>query len=516
MKISKRKAYTVILPISKSYIHRKLFIDLIIFYNRYCIDEYGSFMGLYEATESAIDTDIENIARKSCDDVRHTLSCVMAFLEHLKTATYKWDDYRKTSCKGDHLKQSREEFFRDYFSSHTLKLAVGESGTTLRFFVCLCYIIGIKTEFTVNGRLYNRPINGIENCEITYSHQNKVILLKDIKTSQELSALLMIMGCMGDTATKIAVSGNIPSYSYVRFTLALLENYGIYYDVSSSDITTFSLLATSSGEKDNDNTNNNINFNHPIDYSSAAFWMVIMAANNGEDFYNSKGERIGIEFNTKLENRPDIGYQGDFYACELFKYMAKIARGKYHGEYKESKYIKRFIYDNEINKKDSNVGCDRSFSHKCLKIDCSSFPDSVHLIALLGIYLDINLYLCNIDILHHKESDRIEGIRNILSDVASIEEHKKNLLIRRYEYDFEGKQDEMIECVSEDHRIIMLAMASGILFHRSVLVCHPEGLNKSYSELLSQCLECGLFEVEYKKTGNKEGLCLVPLVKILN
>lgn len=126
------------------------------------------------------------------------------------------------------------------FGSVRSVLNCNESGSTLRFFIPLAMVDGIKTEFIGKGRLMSRPMTVYEDiCKtngIYYCGSEKGITVKgklnggkylvpgDI-SSQFITGLMFALPLI--SGGEIEITGNIESRSYINLTISAMNKAGI-------------------------------------------------------------------------------------------------------------------------------------------------------------------------------------------------------------------------------------------------------------------------------------------------
>ncbi|MBQ6816295.1 MAG: 3-phosphoshikimate 1-carboxyvinyltransferase [Clostridia bacterium] len=158
-------------------------------------------------------------------DILATLDCISAF-----GATYKIND--------DYI-----EINGINFNSVNCKVTANcrESGSTLRFFIPLALLTG--TEVTLSGSeyLFSRPLTVYEeifkqdniDCSL---HKNKIVLNGILKSreyfvpgnvsSQFISGLLFALPLLKNSS-KIIITKNIESRSYINLTISALKKFGV-------------------------------------------------------------------------------------------------------------------------------------------------------------------------------------------------------------------------------------------------------------------------------------------------
>ena len=118
-------------------------------------------------------------------------------------------------------------------------LNAGESGSTLRFLLPVACALGRKLVFTGEGRLKDRPLDGLINCAENEKISDSGLPLKvngrlsagDYRidggvSSQYITGLLFALPLLeGDS--NIVVGGSLVSANYVDITIDVLKKFGI-------------------------------------------------------------------------------------------------------------------------------------------------------------------------------------------------------------------------------------------------------------------------------------------------
>ncbi len=123
----------------------------------------------------------------------------------------------------------------------TCEMDVGESGTTLRFMLCIAAALGVDTRFILHGRLPGRPMAALEaalasgGCKIDRSTDNALHLRGRLRpgtyalpgnvSSQYISGMLMAL-CLVKDESVLRISGSIESADYIEMTLQAMRRFG--------------------------------------------------------------------------------------------------------------------------------------------------------------------------------------------------------------------------------------------------------------------------------------------------
>ena len=158
------------------------------------------------------------------EDVKATLDCLSAL-----GATYKIED-NTVIINGINPAKSKGA-----------NLWCRESGSTLRFFIPICFMSG--NEYTLNGSetLLKRPLSVYEDIcreqNLCFENNSKNITLKGVISagnykvkgnisSQFISGLLFVLPLLDEDST-ISISPPIESCSYINLTIAALSQFGV-------------------------------------------------------------------------------------------------------------------------------------------------------------------------------------------------------------------------------------------------------------------------------------------------
>ncbi|MBU1018316.1 hypothetical protein KKA33_04800 [Patescibacteria group bacterium] len=111
------------------------------------------------------------------------------------------------------------------FKSGNITVDAGASGTTTRFLTALSVLLKGKTAIKGTKRMKERPIKDLKDALGQLGKGEKVIRIKGDKSSQFLSALLMISPFFGPL--KIEVMGELVSKPYIDITIAVMNTFGV-------------------------------------------------------------------------------------------------------------------------------------------------------------------------------------------------------------------------------------------------------------------------------------------------
>ena len=332
-------------------------------------------------------------------------------------------------------------------------LNVGHAGTAMRFLTAyLATLENKKFHLSGSKRMNERPIGilvkalndlgfninyigneGFPPIEIIgcKNLKNKVKLKPNV-SSQYISALMLIAPSL-DNGLVIELDGNITSRPYIDMTLFILNKLGIYAKFNDNKIII----------KPKKDGIINTEYKVEADWSSASYFFSIVALS----------KNIELSF---LNFRKD-SFQGDINVCkyyELFGVKTTFQNGKL------------------IIKKRNNF----NYPEKII-IDLKDNPDLAQTIIVTAFGLNIPTKLTGLSTLKVKETDRIEALRNELTNLGasciiddeSIEFFKLNKLNKNY-----------IINTYDDHRMALAFAPLSVIF--PIEIQDPKVVSKSFPE----------------------------------
>ena len=332
-------------------------------------------------------------------------------------------------------------------------LNVGHAGTAMRFLTAyLATLENKKFHLSGSKRMNERPIGilvkalndlgfninyigneGFPPIEIIgcKNLKNKVKLKPNV-SSQYISALMLIAPSL-DNGLVIELDGNITSRPYIDMTLSILNKLGIYAKFNDNTI----IIKPKKDEIIN------AEYKVEADWSSASYFFSIVALS----------KNIELSF---LNFRKD-SFQGDINVCkyyELFGVKTTFQNGKL------------------IIKKRT----DFNYPEKII-IDLKDNPDLAQTIIVTAFGLNIPTKLTGLSTLKVKETDRIEALRNELTNLGasciiddeSIEFFKSNKLNKNY-----------IINTYDDHRMALAFAPLSVIF--PIEIQDPKVVSKSFPE----------------------------------
>ena len=317
-----------------------------------------------------------------------------------------------------------------------------ESGSTLRFLIPICGAMGVKTTFTGQGKLPQRPYdilanvmtkNGVQfdknfGLPLTISGQLKsgVYHVAGDVSSQYITGLLYALPLLGGDS-EIVLTTPLQSKGYVDMTLCVLNDFGIKIE------------QTENGYKIKGNQQYKAkDFVVEGDWSNGAFWLVAGALNNGITV-------TGLDANS---------LQGDKQILSVLKQMgAKITQKQ-----------------NEISLEKSTL--------KGVEINVSQIPDLAPILSVALACANGKGKITNASRLKIKESDRLQAINDNLQAVGI-----KTLLGNDW-VEIEGCPDIAGGNAKgfNDHRIVMSMAVLSTQTQNGITTNDAQAINKSYPD----------------------------------
>jgi 3-phosphoshikimate 1-carboxyvinyltransferase len=203
--------------------------------------------------------------------------------------------------------------------------------------------------------------------------QNKVSLPANI-SSQYVSALLLIAPKL-ENGLELNLEGKITSISYIKMTLALLNEIGIATSFEGNKITVFPKLTTHNSQL----------ITIESDWSSASYYYSIIALSE-----------IGTQIT--LSSFKENSFQGDSILSEIYKNFG----------------VETFFKNNcIILKKTYNLQL------TTYNLQLNNAPDIAQTIAVTCFGLRLNCKLSGLHTLKIKETDRLEALKNELTKLGA-------------------------------------------------------------------------------------------------
>ncbi len=321
-------------------------------------------------------------------------------------------------------------------------LDLNESGSTYRFLVPIVCAKGVDASFSGSDRLAQRPLSPLYELltehDAILSDEGKFPLycsgqltpgkftISGAVSSQFISGLIFALPILpGDSV--IEITGKMESYPYIKMTIGAVKAFGI----EVVDQNKFFYI------KGNQKYVSPSKVRAEGDWSNAAFFIAMGAISTK-----------GIE----ISNLNFSSSQGDMEMLNITRRMgAKV----------EQKAEKVFVCGGRLRGTD---------------IDAAQIPDLVPVLATLACFAEGTTRIYNAERLRLKESDRIESVYSMLSDLgANIKKMDDGFIING-----NGSLDGGCVDSFNDHRIVMAATVASCFSKSPVTVVGSDAVQKSY------------------------------------
>ena len=289
------------------------------------------------------------------------------------------------------------------------KIDVHHAGTAMRFLTAyFAAQDGFEVQLTGSSRMKERPIKILVDAlnqlgaEITYFEKegfpplkikgkkltkNKVSLPANV-SSQYISALLLIAPKL-ENGLELTLEGEITSVSYIKMTLALLNEIGVETSFAENKITVKPQSAIQ-----------NSKFTIESDWSSASYWYSIVALSE-----------IGTQIT--LSSFKENSLQGDFALVEIYK---------------------NFGVETVFNTNHMLLRKVENLKPETLNLKLNNSPDIAQTIAVTCFGLGISCHLTGLHTLKIKETDRLEALKIELTKLgAAISITNDSLILEQSE-----------------------------------------------------------------------------------
>ena len=324
-------------------------------------------------------------------------------------------------------------------------LDCGESGSTLRFLLPVCGMLGADALFLLRGRLPERPLapfdaqleahgmklikDGSRLTVLGALRSGEYVLPGNI-SSQYISGLLMAFsGLTGQS--RLRVEGTIESSSYISITESVLQQAGIAFTKEQTDAET---VWTVDGPQQ---------YRLPESlsveggYSSATFFLCMGAL-------SPRGILV------KGLNADSV--QGDKAVLDVLKAFGAEVSGSAEG----------------VTVKKGTL--------RGIELDASQIPDAVPALAAVAALCEGTTRICHAERLRLKESDRIRTTMHMLRALGGdVTETQDGLILRGRPFLEGGRVDP-----AGDHRIAMAAAVTACGCRGPVTIENPRCVAKSY------------------------------------
>lgn len=326
---------------------------------------------------------------------------------------------------------------------------INESGTTLRLILPICAAKGFKKKIVLGTGLSLRPIDELIECLNLHGaniikSNNEIVcngkltsgdfIIDASKSSQYVSGLLMVLPILKGNST-IKVVGNKVSTGYILITLDVINSFGIEIEKIEEGYFV-------KGEQ----IYNNYKWKIEGDWSSAAT-LLVAGVLSGSIIVK------GISYPSK---------QGDSVIVDLLtKAGAKV-----------------LIHDNTV----SVTKCEL----RPIEFDANNCIDLVPIMSVLASFTKGRTVIKNVSRLKLKESDRLNGIFNMLNKLNVPYEYiNDELLIDG------GECNPIVYDFSKDHRILMSEIICAMNLNSESIIDGVEGVAKSYPDFIEDLISIG-------------------------
>ncbi len=330
---------------------------------------------------------------------------------------------------------------------------MGESGTTLRFFIPIVASLGLDTTFLCRGRLPKRPMNVYESIWA----DNGMLLTKtdnSIKTSgtlrsgeytidgsissQFISAMIFALSKQQQDST-LHITNKLESKPYIDMTINTLSKFGV--SIIYKDERTIFIKGSQKYK------GANITFDR--DWSHAAFF-VCAAAMGGA---------------IKLLGLDAHSIQGDKVIIDIIKNMGASV-----------------VINN-----DNSITVENKGRLNAVDIDISHTPDLAPILALLAASANGTTRLYNAKRLKYKESDRINDLASMLSSIGvSIKTSDDEITIEGTGTIEGGRANPY-----GDHRLAMTAAMASVISRNPIVLENYNVVSKSSKSFFEQFVSLG-------------------------
>lgn len=410
-------------------------------------------------TPSVTGGDIRAIASKS---VAHRILICAAFAKNeTEVLCQDLNDDIEATCRcltalGAEIRREENSFFVRPVEK-VIKgalLPCGESGSTLRFILPVCALLGADPSFLMRGRLPERPLSplreelqrcGVEFSEIvsdTLQIRGQVneceFSIRGDVSSQFISGLMLALAVSGRVG-KINIIGELQSAPYVDITADVIRAFGgsVSFSDNAYEIDARGGLAAES------------ELCAAGDWSNAAFPLCLGALGR------KPVTVTGLDGNSS---------QGDKYIVEILKDMGARVEWRQEGV---------TVYPSSLHG---------------ARIDARQIPDLVPVTAVLCSLAEGKSVIYNAERLRIKESDRLLAVASTLSAIgAKVCERQDGLEIEGVSSLHGGQVSSF-----GDHRIVMSAAVASVRCKDSVTVVGAEAVAKSYPSFFEDMAKLGM------------------------
>ena len=324
-----------------------------------------------------------------------------------------------------------------------------ESGSTLRFIIPIMAALGVSCTFVGSGLLPSRPIgvysellpvhgvsfegNGLP-CTIKGKLSPGDFSLPGNISSQFISGLMFALPLI-DGDSRIIITTELESESYIDITISVLQKYGI--NIERTDYGYF---------VKGDQKYKAVDHTVEGDWSQAAFYMNLGAFSkepirvHGLDPHSVQGDRKCMEVYGKLGVRAE--FEGDVITIS--------------------------------NPAVTHESC----GLKATEVSVTDIPDMVPALAVCMAMAEGESRITDAARLRIKESDRLKAITEAINAIGGkVTELPEGLIIKGVSHFTSG---EVKGC--NDHRIVMAVSTAAARAQGDIVSTDPHSINKSYPE----------------------------------
>lgn len=323
----------------------------------------------------------------------------------------------------------------------------GESGTTLRFMMCIAAGIGLRAKFDGSDRLFERPLEPLikvltdHGIVISRDERNRIIqsgkaFLPDYEiegniSSQYISGLMLMLPLCG--GGRVKVTGSFESKPYVTLTMKALQEAGVKASEEDNTYSVYGKYALSNTDVEGD-------------WSNAGFFLVASAL--GSDVTVK-----GLDVNSSQGDRETLSVLEKFGCENLVENGVKV----------------------------------RAKELKAQTIDVSDIPDAVPILSVLASVSKGETHIVGAKRLRLKESDRLLTVANMINNLGGDAEIVDDSLVIRGKDFLAGGRVE----AEKDHRIAMSAAIASTVSKGEVEIIGAEAVNKSYPKFFEDLVSLG-------------------------
>ncbi len=331
----------------------------------------------------------------------------------------------------------------------TAVLPVKESGSTLRFLLPIAGVLGVRTEFVMEGRLPKRPLAPYD--DLLRAHGMKIDAdgntlycsgnlesgsyeLPGNISSQFISGLLMSLPYLKENSA-LNIQGDLESEGYVRITEDVLKQAGIKlsrhgqrYNIPGSQVSGLPPELPVEG-----------------DWSNAAFFLSMGSVS---------------EHGITVKGLTSSSLQGDREVLPILTRFGAVVSENEHG----------------ITVRKGEC-CP-------LLIDAAKIPDLIPVLSVLACAADGESRIINAGRLRLKESDRLRSTAEMITSLGgAVDELQDGLVIHGT-----GELCGGVVNPHRDHRLAMSAAAAACICRENVIVKDAECVAKSYPDFWNDFL----------------------------